>query len=838
MSVALRRGRLARRVLAAFASFVLFIVPGSSLAQGFTVSGRTDYPAGSGLEWVAVADLDNDGHKDLVTANYFGNNISVLRGSGGGAFLPPTTYTAGAGPFTVNVVDLNNDIQADLLVANYAAGTISVLLGNGSGAFGTKTDYVSGANTAVARAGDFNQDGKMDVVTVNYGAHTASIFLGDGAGGFAPRVDYPTGANPNWVSFLDLDFDGKLDLVTANFGASTISILRGRGDGTFHPKVDSPVGAGPLTLKLADFNLDGIWDVATANYLANTVSVRMGNGSGGFGPSVDYPTGVGPVTIDVGDLDLDSRVDVAVCNESGNSVSVLLGDGLGGLGAKTDYATGTSPYAVVITDVTGDGEPDLVTGNFGSGDVSVLRGDVPGGFRVGSSAAALGAPDQHGVTRTLAGYTGKWIVLDLCTVWCPPCNAIAQEAQQVHDSWVGHPTVSVEYVTALIDGPNPWVGATLRDAQNWAHRFSISRPVLHAEGLPRSPSRTWFDAVGSNAFPTLVFIDPGGVIRDIYIGSLSGQETVNHIAALAGVPAPALAGTPPPVPPPPPPPPVPGAPPPQLFYAMQSATLEVTYNGVTWTGPLSQQSDPNTGVSYLYAGDVSGVPGIPNAAWLGLHARVNPASATETVSIFVGTLSEQDSIALDHPWKVRLTNIVWPDGYARAISQANSPVVGAFYWDAGTQSSPYFQTPIQPAVSTPGFGIEMSTLPIGNTANLPNLVNGFVVDGIVLQHVGPVAVEEVPDVPRLALSAPYPNPATRTTTIRWTMPRAGEAVLDVFDVAGRRVRRLQAGPATAGEHASAWDLLDGSGVRVTPGVFFLRFASGGQTRSARMVVLD
>jgi hypothetical protein len=354
---------------------------------------------------------------------------------------------------------------------------------------------------------------------------------------------------------------------------------------------------------------------------------------------------------------------------------------------------------------------------------------------------------------------GKWVVVDLSTVWCAPCNVIAQEVQQVHDSWIGHPTVQVEYLTALIDGPNPGVGATQWNAQSWGHRYSISRPVLHAEGLPRSLARTWFDAIGTNAFPTLVFIDPTGVIREIFVGSLSGQETVDKIAALAGVPAPALAPPPPPIPPPPPPPPAPGTIPPELFWAMQGATLEVTYNGATWTGQLHQQSAPNGSESFLYAGDVSGVPGIPNAAWLGLNASVNPVNATETVSLFVGTLSEQDSIALAHPWQVRLTNIVWPDGHARAISQGNAPIVSALYWDAGTASSPYFQTPILPAFSAPGYGLEISALPVGNTPALPNLVNGFVIDGIVLQHVGPVAVDEPPAIARLALAAPYPNPA-------------------------------------------------------------------------------
>ena len=47
---------------------------------------RVDLPSGLGSYGVDVADLDRDGHLDLVSANYRDQTISILRGRGDGTF--------------------------------------------------------------------------------------------------------------------------------------------------------------------------------------------------------------------------------------------------------------------------------------------------------------------------------------------------------------------------------------------------------------------------------------------------------------------------------------------------------------------------------------------------------------------------------------------------------------------------------------------------------------------------------------------------------------------------------------------------------------------------------
>ena len=76
------------------------------------------------------------------------------------------------------------------------------------------------------------------------------------------------------------------------------------------------------------------------------------------------------------------------------------------------------------------------------------------------------------------------------------------------------------------------------------------------------------------------------------------------------------------------------------------------------------------------------------------------------------------------------------------------------------------------------------------------------------------------------LGAPWPNPARDGSTLRFRLHDAGRTRLDVYDLAGRRVRVIPGGPFAAGEHEMRWGGVDDAGHRVAPGVYFLRLALG------------
>ncbi len=68
-------------------------------------------------------------------------------------------------------------------------------------------------------------------------------------------------------------------------------------------------------------------------------------------------------------------------------------------------------------------------------------------------------------------------------------------------------------------------------------------------------------------------------------------------------------------------------------------------------------------------------------------------------------------------------------------------------------------------------------------------------------------------------------------------PSGAEVTVQIFDVAGRRVRTVFAGRWTQGERDLAWNLRDDAGRRVPGGLYFARLAGADQAFTRRLVVL-
>jgi hypothetical protein len=78
-----------------------------------------DYAAGTGLERLAIGDVNGDGTQDLATA---GKKISILRNRGDGSLLPKRGYAYGKrAPHAVAIGDLKGDGKPDLVTTNGAA---------------------------------------------------------------------------------------------------------------------------------------------------------------------------------------------------------------------------------------------------------------------------------------------------------------------------------------------------------------------------------------------------------------------------------------------------------------------------------------------------------------------------------------------------------------------------------------------------------------------------------------------------------------------------------------------------------------------------------------------
>src|SRR5262249_17829161 len=100
------------------------------------------------------------------------------------AFLAPVAHTVGSHPSAMKVADFNNDGRPDLVTANRDINTVSVLLGNADGTFRPATTSATGATPVSLAVGDFNGDGRLDLATANQSRSDVTALLGNGHGTF------------------------------------------------------------------------------------------------------------------------------------------------------------------------------------------------------------------------------------------------------------------------------------------------------------------------------------------------------------------------------------------------------------------------------------------------------------------------------------------------------------------------------------------------------------------------------------------------------------------------------------------------------------------------------
>jgi hypothetical protein len=101
----------------------------------------------------------------------------------------------------------------------------------------------------------------------------------------------------------------------------------------------------------------------------------------------------------------------------------------------------------------------------------------------------------------------------------------------------------------------------------------------------------------------------------------------------------------------------------------------------------------------------------------------------------------------------------------------------------------------------------------------------------------PVAVGAPAPAPGLWLASPLPNPARAGIRVDFGLPRQTEMHLDVFDLGGRRVRRLASSTLPPGRYEHGWDLRDDSGRLVPAGVYLLALSAASERRTRRLVVM-
>lgn len=225
---------------------------------------------------VAVGDIDEDGHLDIVVDDRNRERLKVYRGRGDGSFEPTEPIMVGGDP--------------------YRGMTLA----------------------------DINGDGHLDVITPN--PRTVAIQFGDGTGAFSPGPRLESASVPPFSTTVgDFNGDGILDVAAGSGeGRGGVMVWLGREDDSFKRDPNAPyaIADGPTRLSASDLDLDGLDDILVTSYLGNEVAILLGGRDNLGVVRIDLDDN--PWDVAAGDLNEGGRVDLVTANDGGARIAVLL----------------------------------------------------------------------------------------------------------------------------------------------------------------------------------------------------------------------------------------------------------------------------------------------------------------------------------------------------------------------------------------------------------------------------------------------------------------------------------------------------------------------------------
>jgi len=353
---------------------------------------------------VFLADINRDGHLDLVVKHLMNRTVSVLLGDGKSRFAPASerSLKLSFDPGAVALGDVNNDGLLDLAVNSKENSNerIHIFLANAKGGFDAipGTPLPAGASTENCcykpklRFADINKDGNLDLISSNGRRDSLEVFLGNGRAEFwaMPVLKLEPGRKFYTFELADMDGDGKLDLVVASSNAPEseaghLRVRRGDGKGGFPDAIGTTLSVlpDPHLEVIGDLNGDQHPDIVLSHGGTNVLSLLLNNGDGTFMPARNLPMDVGMTasSVAITDVNGDKNADLIIATVAGaapfaSKIVVLLGDGHGGFkpAPGSPFPAGPGTYGFTLGDIDENGKLDIVAPSFESSALTIFLG--------------------------------------------------------------------------------------------------------------------------------------------------------------------------------------------------------------------------------------------------------------------------------------------------------------------------------------------------------------------------------------------------------------------------------------------------------------------------------
>ncbi|WP_263418920.1 FG-GAP repeat domain-containing protein [Terriglobus albidus] len=339
---------------------------------------------------VSVGDLNGDGLMDIVLGKgrHWPLFNRVLFNDGHGSFLANNLGTSPDRTYSAALADVDGDGHLDIVVSNDAPDRKLVYRNDGKGNF-TESGTFGSPNwaTRYVTLADLNGDGYPDIVAANRGDYPdlvdgkpgkgtqnptpSFVCFNDGKGHFPACEALPTESATSIVA-ADLDGDGALDLFAPHRDGGQSIVLWNDGKGHF--PTSTKVGAANAWIRMGaagDLDGDGQPDLAIIDERLKASFILFNRGKRQFGepfrlPGPDRP----PYCLAIADLNRDKRPDIIVGYVELPG-SVFFNTGRGRTFHEVPWNDGKGTvYGLAFADFNGDGWTDIVA----------ARSDAPNGI--------------------------------------------------------------------------------------------------------------------------------------------------------------------------------------------------------------------------------------------------------------------------------------------------------------------------------------------------------------------------------------------------------------------------------------------------------------------------
>lgn len=132
-----------------------------------------------------------------------------------------------------------------------------------------------------------------------------------------------------------------------------------------------------------------------------------------------------------------------------------------------------------------------------------------------AQAAGFSMTDTGGKTHTLAGYKGKWVLVNYWATWCPPCLVEIPDLIALHENKKNNLVV----IGIAVDFRNA------KQVTDFAEGLMVSYPIVM--GTPKV-----IDQVGPvQGLPTTYLYNPEGKMVAQQVGAITRESVEAYIAS-------------------------------------------------------------------------------------------------------------------------------------------------------------------------------------------------------------------------------------------------------------------------------------------------------------------